>query len=263
MPWVIEEGIMNIVVPVRLVPDLVEELEIDEGGAALDTTFMRLMLNEPDEHAIEQAILLKERSDSQVTVIIPDGESADDVLYAAAAKGADRLVKITGDLEAQSTCHAQAYLFKTVIGAMQPDLILAGVQAHNDLDGSLGPILAEYLGIPYIGYVAGVRVTDGTCTASKEFPGGLQAEYEVALPAVLGIQAAEEPPRYVAISKIRQIMKTATIDESPAGEAHLEGAPSVNRMFQPEGGERAEMIEGDEDAVAARIVAIFQEQGVL
>jgi electron transfer flavoprotein beta subunit len=246
-----------------LVPDLVEELEIDESGAALDMTFMRLMLNEPDEHAIEQAILLKERSDSQVTVVIPDGESADDVLYAAGAKGADRLVKIAGDLEEQSTCHAQAHLLKTVIGGMQPDLILTGVQAHNDLDGSLGPILAEYLGMPYIGYVASVRVTDGTCTVSKEFPGGVQGEYEVALPAVLGIQAAEEPPRYVAISKIRQIMKTATIEESPAGEPHLESAPGVNRMFQPESGERAEMIDGDEEEVAARILAIFEEQGVL
>ena len=253
---------MNIVVPVKLVPDLVEELEIDDSGTALDMTFMRLMLNEPDEHAIEQGILLKERSDSQVTVIIPDGESADDVLYAAAAKGADRIVKIVGDLEESISCHAQAHLFKAVISDMQPDLVLTGVQAHNDLDGSLGPILAEYLGLPYIGYVAGVRVTDGKCTVSKEYPGGVLAEYEVTLPAVLGIQAAEEPPRYVAISKIRQVMKTATIEESIASECDAEG-PAISRMYQPESGERAEMIDGDEEEVAARILAIFEEQGVL
>jgi electron transfer flavoprotein beta subunit len=52
---------MNIIVPIKMVPDLVEELSIDPSGAALDTAWMRLILNEFDDHAIEQAILLKER----------------------------------------------------------------------------------------------------------------------------------------------------------------------------------------------------------
>jgi electron transfer flavoprotein beta subunit len=52
---------MKIVVPIKLVPDLVDEFEIDASGKALDTTFMRLILNEFDEHAIEQAVLIKEK----------------------------------------------------------------------------------------------------------------------------------------------------------------------------------------------------------
>jgi electron transfer flavoprotein beta subunit len=88
---------MNIVVPVKLVPDLVEELEIDESGTALDTTWLRLIINECDDHAIEQAILLKERGGGQVTILAPDAEDVDDVLYTAAAKGAGRLIKLTGD----------------------------------------------------------------------------------------------------------------------------------------------------------------------
>ena len=53
---------MNIVVPIKLVPDLVEELEFLPDESGLDLTFARLMLNELDEHAIEQAILLKEKA---------------------------------------------------------------------------------------------------------------------------------------------------------------------------------------------------------
>jgi hypothetical protein len=34
-------------------------------------------------------------------------------------------------------------------------------------------------------------------------------------------------------------------------------------MFQPEAGERATMIEGDEEEIAARLVEIFKEAGVL
>jgi electron transfer flavoprotein beta subunit len=254
---------MNIVVAVKLVPDLVEELEIDDSGAALDMTWMRLIINEFDDHAVEQAILLKERGGGQLTVVVPDAEGADDVLYAAAAKGADRLIKLMGDFEEGVNNHALARVLAAVVKELQPDLVLTGVQAHDDLDGSVGPLLAEHLGMPYVGYVAGVEMNDGVATARKEYPGGLIGEMEATLPAVLGIQAADEPPRYVPISKIRQTMKTASIEEQDADELDPGGAPTVSRMFKPETGERATMIEGDEDEIAAKLVEVFQEAGIL
>ncbi len=254
---------MNIVVPVKLVPDLVEELEIDASGAALDTTWLRLIINEFDNHAIEQAILLKERGGGQVTVVAPDGEGVEDTLYATSAKGADRLIKLTGHFEEGVNNHALARALAVALQGLQPDLILTGVQTHEDLDGPVGSLLAELLGLPYVGYVAGVTLGEGKAMVLKEYPGGLVAEMEVTLPAVLGIQAAEEPPRYVAISKIRQAMKTATIEEQEAAELDPSGGPTVSRMFQPEAAERARMIEGDEEEIASRLIDIFREAGIL
>ena len=254
---------MNIIVPVKLVPDLVEELTIDSSGKALDTSWLRLILNEFDDHAIEQAILLKEHGSGQVTVVAPDVEGIDDVLYTAVAKGADRLIRLVGDFAGGVNNHALARVFTAVIKELQPDLVLTGVQAHTDLDGSVGPLLAEQLGMPYIGYIAGVTLTDGTAIARKEYPGGLIAEMEVTLPAVLGIQAAQQPPRYVAVSKVRQAMKTATIEEQTAVELDSTGGPILERMFQPESGARAMMIPGEVDEIAAKLVGIFKELGVL
>lgn len=254
---------MNIVVPVKLVPDLVEELAIDASGAALDTSWLRLIINEFDDHAIEQAILLKERHGGHVTIVAPEAEGVDDVLYTAAAKGADRLLKLTGDFNAEVNNHALARVLATIIAPLHPDLVLTGVQAHNDLDGSVGPLLAEYLGMPYVGYVAGVTPSNGKMTIRKEYPGGLIAEMEATLPAVLGIQAAEQPPRYVPISKIRQVMKTVSIEEQSVAGLDTSGGPVVSRLFQPESGERAVMIEGEPDEIADRIVAILKDAGVL
>ena len=254
---------MNIVVLIKLVPDLVEELEIDESGKALDTTFMRLIINEPDEHALEQAILLKEREGGSVTVLGPSIEDMDGILFTAAAKGSDRQIKLVNGFEVNSNNHALARAFASAIGELQPDLILTGVQAHNDLDGALGPLVAEYLGMPYTGYVAGVSATEGAFTVRKEYPGGLIGEMEISTPAVLGIQSAEQPPRYVAISKVRRAMKTATIDEQPAPALDDSGGPSVSQMFQPQVGERAEMIEGDIDQIATKLVEIFGDLGVI
>lgn len=254
---------MNIVVLFKLVPDLVEELEIDESGIALNTDFLRLIINEFDDHAIEQAILLKERSGARVSVLGPNIEGADDVLYTAASKGADQLIKLTGDFQGRANNHTMARAIVSTLKELQPDLILTGVQAHNDLDGSMGPLLAEYLGMPYVGYVSGVNAVDGKVVARKEYPGGLLAEMEIKLPAVLGIQAAEQPPRYVAVSKVRQAMKTTTIEERSLAEPDFSGGVSVQRMFKPEVGARAEMIEGSADEVADKLVGIFHEIGVL
>jgi electron transfer flavoprotein beta subunit len=253
---------MNIVILVKLVPDLVEELTIDTSGVALDTAWLRLIINEFDDHAIEQGILLKEHGGGAVMVVAPDIEGVDDVLFTAAAKGADRLIKIKGDFAGVNN-HALARAFSAVVKELQPDLVLTGVQANNDLDGSVGPLLAGCLEMPYVGYISGVSVSERKSKVRKEYPGGLIAEMDVTLPAVLGIQAAEQPPRYVAVSKVRQMMKTSTIEERIVSDLDMAGGPTIGRMFQSEAGQRATMLTGSPDEVATKLVGIFKELGVL
>jgi len=253
---------MNIIVLAKLVPDLVEELTIDPDGAALDLTFARWIINEFDDHAIEQGILLKERGGGVVTVLAPDLDGADDVLFTAAAKGADRLIKMRGDFTTANN-HALARALATVVTGLQADVVLTGVQAHNDLDGSVGPLLAECLQMPYVGYVSGISIDGGKSIVRKEYPGGLLAEMEVMLPAVLGIQAAEQPPRYVAVTKVRQAMKSSSIEEQESPSLDPCGGPTVGRMYQPEATSHAEMITGSPEEVAARLVDLFKEFGVL
>jgi electron transfer flavoprotein beta subunit len=254
---------MNIVVPVKLVPDLVEELSIDPSGTALDTAWLRMIVNEFDDHAIEQAIILKEKTNAHVTVISTDVEGVDDLLFTAAAKGADRLIKLTGDLEGGINNHALARVLASIIRDLKPDLILTGVQAHNDLDGTIGPQLAEYLGMPYVGYISGVNINGDKVDVRKEYPGGLIGEMQVTLPALLGIQASEQPPRYVAISKVRQMMKTMSIEEMALPVLDPSGAPNVNRMYQPEPLEKATMLSDNPDEAASQLVDIFKEMGLL
>lgn len=253
---------MNIAVLIKLVPDLVEELGIAGDGKALDTSFMRMIINEPDEHAVEQAILLKERGGATVTVIGADVGDMDNVLFTSVARGADRIIKLGGKFGIDVNNHALARVFASVLKTLNPDLILTGVQAHNDLDGSLGPLVAEQMGFPFVGYISAVTAEGGKLTVKKEYPGGLIAEMEVNTPAVLGIQSSEQPPRYVAVSKVRQAMKTGSIDEQPAAALDPSGGAQIARMFQPEAGKRAEMIEGDINAVAQRIIELLGELGV-
>lgn len=253
---------MNIIVLAGLVPDLVEELEIDSNGTALDTTWLRMIINEFDDHALEQAILIKEKIGGHVTAIAIDQDGIDEVLFTAAAKETDRMIKLLGDFEGANS-HALARTYADVIKGLAPDLILTGVQAHTNIDGAVAPLLASNLDLPYVGYVSGVNIVDGKAIARKEYPGGLIGEMEVTLPTVLGIQASEQPPRYVAVSKVRQAMKTTTIEELDAAALDSSGGLTVSRMFPPETAERATMIEGSEDEIADKLVELFKELGTL
>jgi len=253
---------MKIIVIIKLVPDLVEELSINSDGVSLDSAWLRMIINEFDDHALEQAILLKERKPAQVIAISPDYDGVDEVLFTAIAKGADQVIKLKGDFS-NSNNHALARGLTPLIQEIQPDLVLTGVQANNDQDGSLGPTLAACLNMPFIGYVSGVALEENSVLLKKEYPGGVLSEIIVTIPVVLGIQAAEKPPRYVAVSKVRQIMKTSTIEEKQVSELNNNGGVKITRMFQPETNSHAEMITGNPEEVADKLLSIFKDIGVL
>jgi electron transfer flavoprotein beta subunit len=255
---------MNIVVLVKMVPDLVEELEIDTGGRDLDRSFLKLRLNEFDEHAVEEALLLKERHGGRVTVIALDAPEVDEALYTCLAKGADRAVKVTGDFAAPLSSHAAAGALAGIVRGLPHDLVLTGVQAADDRDGQVGPLLAEALGLPHVSVVSGIEPAgERVVTARQEYAGGVMAEFEVDLPCVLGVQAAREAPRYAPVSKVRQTMKTAKLDEVAAGGDLPDAGSEVLALAKPEASGRAEMLDGDADAVADRLLAILREKGLV
>jgi electron transfer flavoprotein beta subunit len=124
-------------------------------------------------------------------------------------------------------------------------------------------LLAEQLRLPYVGYVTKVVAGDGKLVAQKEYPGGLNAEIEVSGPAVLGIQAAEKPPRYVVTSKVMEAMKTAKIEEITIDSVTVDTEVTVSAMAVPESASHAEMIEGNVQQVAEKIAQLLRERGVV
>lgn len=255
---------MEIVVPVKMVPDLVEELEIDAGGRDLDRSFLKLRLNEFDEHAVEEALLLKESHGGRVTVIALDGPEVDEALYTCLAKGADRAVKVTGEFPTPLSSHAAAAALGNVIRNLPYDLILTGVQAADDRDGQVGPLLAETLGLPHLCVVSGVEPAgQRSVTARQEYAGGVMAELDVDLPCVLGIQAARQAPRYAPVSKVRQTMKTAKLDEIAASGELPDAGSTILALARPEAAARAQLLEGDAEAIAGRLLAILQDKGLV
>ena len=250
---------MNIVVAIKHIPSIADDLPVKGNNVDFDS--VDFVLNEFDEQSIEQAVLVKEAVGGTVTVVGVDliGE-LDGVLHLALAKGADKAVKVTAD-EPGADSHMQAKWLAEAIRGLSPDMIFTGVQASNDLDGQIGPMIAAYLDMPYIGGVSGVEAADGTAIVTKEFAGGMAGKYSVRLPMVVGVQAASKPPRYAPISKVRQVAQTSTVEKvAPAGEATARLA--MKKMAPPVVTGHAEMIEGSAKEVAAKIVELLKGKGL-
>ena len=256
---------MNLFVLLKTVPDTVEELTVAADSKSLDPEWLRFKLSDSDEHALEQALLMKEKHGGSVTVVALDAPEVEEALFQALAKGADRAVKLTGDTgEVRSLAAAKLFAdyLKSSGGAGSDSLILLRSQAIDDLEGEIGPFLAEMLGMPYLGVVVAVEVTGGGLTVTKEFAGGMRGEFNLPPAAVLGIQAAEKPPRYVPIAKVRAAMKASTLESIEVKPEQPARFP-IDRMYKPEAAGRAEMLEGSPEEVASRLVDLLANQSLI
>jgi electron transfer flavoprotein beta subunit len=253
---------VHIAVVLKQVPDLVEELEIDPAGTDIDRSFLKMKLNEFDDHALEQAVLLKESSGAQVTALALDADGIDQVLHAAVARGADKAIKVTAG-EGPFGSRQAAPALAEAIRALNVDLVLTGVQAADDLFGQAAPFLAAELGWPHVSVVSGVEPAGAAIRVRQEYSGGRMAVLEVDTPAVVGVQAAPQSPRYVPISRLRQVMAGGP-PESVAGTAGAAPAgTTVVALAKREQAGGAEMISGSADQVAEKILALLSERGLL
>ena len=254
---------MRIVVPIKQTPDLVEELELNDDGTDVDREFLKFVLSEWDDQAIEEALLVKEAGGGEVVVVgfgDPDVELS---LYTALAKGADRALNLTGFGDGWIDSHTRAAALAEWLSGQEIDLVMAGVQAVDDLDGQLPPLLAAMLGWPHVGVAIGVEGKDNTIQVAQEFGGGKAARLEVKLPAVIGVQAARQPPRYASITRIRQAQQAGGIEEVSVTKPDADAGISVRRLFEPEKTGHAEMLTGSPDEVAERILDLIRSKGVL
>ncbi len=117
--------------------------------------------------------------------------------------------------------------------------------------------MAALLDLPAVEVVTAVTPADGRLVLHKEYAGGVVAEFEVDPPAVLGIQAARQTPRYAPVSKVRQVQESATLETLSAAAGNGSGV-TVVEMRPPETGEGAQMLDGAEE-----LLAVLESKGVL
>ena len=262
---------MEIIVCVKHVPETTEaDLIIDESKKRIKPDNLVFDINEWDEYALEEAILLKEKYGGSVTVITVGPEDADRTLRKCLAKGADKAIRITDNAIEGSDGYVIAKILHNVIKNIRFDLILCGAQAGDDGYAVVGVMLASLLGIPYATMVRKVEIDNGFAKVIRELEDGLEEVLEVKLPALLTIQTGINKPRYASIMSIRRAkrkeipvldLKSINLTEGEVGE---KGSwVVIDELFIPMRKKKGEILSGDLDQVVSKIVKVMRERGVL
>ncbi len=251
---------MKIVVCVKQVAVLGDEVEFTPDERDVDPDYLDYALNEWDSYATEEALRIKEAAgDGEVVVVSVGNEDAEDAMRRCMAMGADRGVRVDGEGIPAGDPLAVARALAAVVERESPDLVLAGVQSSDAVQGATGVALAELLGLPRVAVVKKVDWDRGSAKAvvHRELEGGLVDVTEVDTPAVLTIQSGINEPRYATLRAIKQ----AEQQEIDVVEPELgEPAARVRRMFHPPKGEGADSLGDDPAEVARRIKEIVEER---
>jgi electron transfer flavoprotein beta subunit len=258
---------VKIVVAVKAVAALDDEVELVEDDTAVDPDGLEWDLNEWDAFSLEEALTLRDAAGSGEVVAVTVGdEEAQDSLLACLAKGADRGVRIWDDALAGADPLAVARVVAAAIAREEPDLVLCGVQSSDAVNGATGVAIAAHLGLPHVAVVKGLQLDAGGATVERELEGGLVEVLRVRLPALLTIQTGINEPRYATLRAIKQA-RDKPLDELGLGDLELDEAAvsaaagaRVRRLRHPEKGEGAQMLDGSPAEVAARIADIVKER---
>jgi electron transfer flavoprotein beta subunit len=262
---------MDIIVCVKHVPETAEvEIAVDKNGKGIVTEDLVFDINEWDDYALEEAVLLKEKLGGSVTAVTVGSEDADGTLRKCLARGADKATRLTDKAFEGSDGYAIAKILHRAIKDLPFDLILTGAQAGDDGYAQVGVALAELLGIPHATMVKKVDPTEGLVKINRELEGGLEEIMEVKLPALLTIQTGINEPRYVSIMGIRKArakeINSLGLEDLQLGENEVGESGSwmtVESMFIPPAEKEAEMLGGSPDEVTLKIVEILRARGLI
>lgn len=262
---------MEIVVCIKRVPDTAEsEVKIDSTGKDIVKEGLAFNINEADNYALEEALLIKEEMGGTVTLVTMGSPEAEETIKMGLAKGADKAVRLDDPAFAESDGQATARVLASAIKNMEYDLVLTGCIATDNWYSQVGPALAEMLGIPHASMVTKEEIKDKKVHAFRELEGGLLEKLEIELPAVLSIQTGINEPRYASIMGIAKASKKEIelkgindlgLKEDQVGTKGSK--TSIEKLELPVQEKMAELISGSPDDAAEKLSGILKERGLV
>jgi electron transfer flavoprotein beta subunit len=255
---------MRTIVCVKPVPDPKQwnRLQLDPATKTLIRKGIPGALNPLDRHALEEALVLRERYGGEVIVLSMAPEDARSVLKEALAMGADRAVLLSDRVFAGSDTLGTAYVLSAgieKIGAF--DLVLCGDETIDGGTAQVSAQLAEFLGIPNLMHVSAVDTSAGDVWRVRSNIEHGYVVVEIRPPMVLSVVKSINQPRYVTLMNILEAEKKETLiwssQELDLTEpwAGLSGSPTqMGDLFAPEHKSKAEMLAGEPEE-QARLLA--------
>jgi electron transfer flavoprotein beta subunit len=202
---------MKIVVCVKQVPDTAAERKLNPADSTLDRTSVDGLINELDEYAIEEGLLIAEAQreagrDAEVTILTMGPEKAAESIRKALSMGADQAIHLLDDGLAGSDALSTSYALAQVLKQAGFDLVICGSESTDARMGVMAAMLAERLGVPQASLASKVEV-DGSDLRIRRVSEDGYVEVSSTLPAVISVVEKINEPRYPSFKGIMAAKK--------------------------------------------------------
>jgi electron transfer flavoprotein beta subunit len=250
---------LKIAVCIKRVPEMELRFSIAADRKSLDPSGLKYEMSDFDGYALEVALRLAEqRSGGDVVLVTVGPDGVQEILRKGLAMGAASAVQLKADhVPVDGLAVAQALAAELKDGGY--DLVLFGRMATDTASGTVGPMVAELLGLPCVTAVSHLDLGDGRGTARRDLEGAAET-VEFPLPAVLTIDEGIARPRLATLKGI-MAAKKKPLEVKPAqlGEARL----TVESMALPPERTGGRFVGEGSDAVPELVRLLRTEAKVL
>src|SRR5665213_1279379 len=196
---------MKILVCISKTPDTTAKIAFTDNNTKFSEAGVQFILNPYDEwYALVRAIELKEADSSTVLHLINIGGADNDpIIRKALALGGDEAFRVNSD------SHDDFFIASQIAEVAKQnnyDLIFTGKETIDYNGSSIGGMVAELLGLPFISLATKFTLNGNTAIVEREIEGGEEVD-EVNLPAVVSCQKGIAEQR---IPNMRDIMGART-----------------------------------------------------
>ncbi len=244
---------MNIVVCISSVPDTTSKINFTENSSKFDNSGIQFVINPYDEFGLTKAMMLKEKTAGDVTVITVGDVSVEPVIRKALAIGADSAIRInTQPTDSYFTANSISDYLKN----NPADLIITGRESIDYNGGAVGGMIAEMMNLPFINACNGLEIDGNTAKLSREIDGGKE-NLSVNLPLVIGGQKGLVEESELRIPNMRGIMQARSKPLTIVDPSSDENLTSSENFKKPAEKGTCKLIEvGNE----AELVSLLQSE---
>ena len=235
---------MKIAVLVKQVIGSESALEISDDSSWVKEENASFVMNPPDNYAIEEALIIKEKIGEGEVVIVSQGPArVQKVIREGLAKGADRAIHVEENGQVETDPLSIAKSLTSALKDENFDLILSGLQSDDTGMGQTGVLIGELLGMSTATLAIKTDIDREQIKVKRELESGWFQWVTLPLPACLSIQSGINTPRYPSLRGIMGAKKKEINTINKTDIDLNESLQKVNRVYNLKKDKQTEFIE--------------------
>ena len=249
---------MKIAVLVKQVIGSESALAISDNGNWVKEEDASFVMNPPDNYAIEEALLIKEKIGEGEVVIISQGPArVQKVIREGLAKGADRGIHIEEQGQLETDPLSIANSLASAIKDENFDLILSGLQSDDTGMGQTGVLVGELLNMSVATLAIETDIDKEKIRVKRELESGWFQWVTLGSSASVTIQSGINQPRYPSL---KGIMGAKKKEIKVVQSLIMDKKQLVDKVFVPQTSKETEIIDTDLNSAVNRIVEILKTE---